>query len=114
MGDLSAHFSKREFACRCCGVWAADPFLIRVLENIRARSGKPLRIVSGFRCVEHNKSVGGAPGSQHVTGKAADIDPGRATLAQARAAGAAGIGTRGKWAVHVDVRATPSTWSYGP
>jgi zinc D-Ala-D-Ala carboxypeptidase len=45
-----------------------------VLEPLRAHFGKPLRIISGFRCIELNRKVGGAPDSQHTRGEAADIE----------------------------------------
>jgi uncharacterized protein YcbK (DUF882 family) len=114
VGDLSAHFSRAEF----------DPNdenrdvhvsheLLAVLERIRAINGRPLRIVSGIRSPAHNARVGGVRGSQHPKGTAADIPPGRATVAQARAAGAVGIGARGLWAIHVDVRpGPPAHWHY--
>lgn len=114
MGDLSANFSRREF----------DPNdenkdvhvshdLLAVLERIRAINGRPLRIVSGIRSPAHNARVGGARDSQHLKGTAADIEMGRATVAQARAAGAVGIGSKGRWATHVDVRpGPPAHWHY--
>lgn len=43
------------------------------LEPLRERLGKPIRILSGFRCPELNAGIGGASNSQHVEGKAADI-----------------------------------------
>ncbi len=71
---LSQHFHRREFACRCgCGFDTADYLLILVLEAIRAHFGRPVRIHCGCRCPSHNAEVGGAPSSQHLYGKAADI-----------------------------------------
>lgn len=72
---LSAHFERSEFACGCgCGRDTADAELIEVLEWLRAELGsKPVIITSGHRCLEHNRAVGGAPGSQHLHGRAADI-----------------------------------------
>lgn len=43
-----------------------------VLEPIRRRFGVT-RISSGYRCAELNRAVGGAAGSQHLRGEAADI-----------------------------------------
>lgn len=43
-----------------------------VLEPIRRRFGVT-RISSGYRSLELNKAVGGAPSSQHMSGEAADI-----------------------------------------
>lgn len=73
MGDLSEHFSKSEFACRCgCGTaFTISPELITALEAIRNAVGVPLPIDSGFRCQAHNVAVGGGP--EHPAGKAADI-----------------------------------------
>ena len=47
----------------------------QVLDPARERYGKPIRVTSGFRCLVHNKTVGGVPNSQHVKGEAADIIP---------------------------------------
>ena len=114
MGDLSPHFSRSEFDCAHCGAGVVSPQLLAILERLRAGAGgRPLTIVSGFRCVPHNRAVGGAPLSRHVAGDAADIPAGYATPAQAAAAGAVGIGISGKWAVHVDWRPGPQTrWFY--
>lgn len=114
MGDLSAHFSRKEFVCKHCGMGApVDPQLVTLLERIREITGKPLVVISGSRCIPHNRAVGGVDGSQHVKGRAADIGPGRVDGHRARALGATGVGLRGRWAVHVDVRtSTPATWRY--
>ena len=104
MGDLSAHFSRHEFACRHCGRVIVTRHLVQHLERLRALVGAPLVVVSGYRCPEHNRAVGGARGSLHTRGMAADLRRGYATRAQARAAGFTGIGFCGDSAVHVDVR----------
>jgi zinc D-Ala-D-Ala carboxypeptidase len=46
----------------------------RVLEPARAALG-PLTITSGYRAPDLNKAIGGARGSQHMTGEAADLIP---------------------------------------
>jgi uncharacterized protein YcbK (DUF882 family) len=75
--------------------------------------GAPLVIVSGYRCPPHNRTVGGAPDSQHMYGAAADLELGVATADQARRAGFTGIGTNGNFATHVDVRDGGfQTWTY--
>jgi uncharacterized protein YcbK (DUF882 family) len=91
-----------------------DPALVAALERLRAaRGGIPLRIVSGRRSAAHNRAVGGAPRSQHLYGRAADIPSGYATVLQAERAGFRGIGSKGAWAVHVDVRpGPPARWAY--
>lgn len=49
--------------------------LCQVLEVIReACGGRPVRITSGYRSPAHNAKVGGAQHSQHMEGKAADIE----------------------------------------
>lgn len=74
MGDLSEHFSRKEMACKCkCGFDSATPELVKLLETIRERFGKPVHINSGCRCGKHNRMVGGAADSRHVHGDAADI-----------------------------------------
>lgn len=112
MGDLSPHFSASEFACRHCGEVFVHPVLVCCLEELRRTVGRPLRIVSGYRCDVHNRAVGGARLSQHRLGTAADIPSGYATEAQAARAGFLGIGTSGRWATHVDVRPHRARWSY--
>ena len=44
-----------------------------VLDPLRKLYGKPIKINSGFRCVQLNKLVGGVPNSWHQVGNAADI-----------------------------------------
>jgi uncharacterized protein YcbK (DUF882 family) len=87
------------------------------LENLRARVGTPLVILSGYRCPAHNQAVGGASLSQHVQGLAADVaSKAKTPAAIAKAAEAipqfkaGGIGTYKTW-VHVDVRRNgPARW----
>lgn len=112
MGDLSPHFDRSEFACHHCGVAKVSCELVAGLEELRRLVGRPIRIVSGYRCPRHNKAVGGAQRSRHVYGDAADLEAGYCTAATARAAGFRGIGTRGRWAVHVDMRPDPASWVY--
>lgn len=47
--------------------------LAYVLQPIRDRYRKPIRITSGYRCAELNKAVGGVAGSDHTYGCAVDI-----------------------------------------
>lgn len=102
---ISPHFRREEFDSRDGTPALMDRTLIAALENLRdIAGGRPLRIVSGYRSPADNSRVGGAAGSQHLVGRAADIPAGYATLAQAVEAGFTGIGTSGRWATHVDVR----------
>lgn len=72
MGNLSKHFSKKEFACPCgCGFDTPTEELLLSLEKLRGEVGdKAITVTSGCRCRKSNK---GANDSQHVTGNAADI-----------------------------------------
>ncbi len=79
-GGSSAHFKKSEFKCSCGGRYCngypagnTSAKLLNILEKIRAYYGKPIQITSGQRCKTRNKQVGGASGSAHTKGKAADI-----------------------------------------
>jgi uncharacterized protein YcbK (DUF882 family) len=100
-------------ACPHCGAAVVRPRLVTLLERIRGSVGRPLPVVSGYRCPIHNLTAGGAANSQHMYGAAADIPAGFITPAQAHTLGAIGVGSRGRWAVHVDVRdGGPADWSY--
>ena len=74
---LSDHFRQHEFDCKCknkdCTFTIVDMRLIPILEELRARTGEPVIITSGFRCQVHNHEVGGVPNSFHKRGQAVDI-----------------------------------------
>jgi uncharacterized protein YcbK (DUF882 family) len=63
---------------------------------------RPLNIVSGYRCANHNKRVGGVPYSEHLTGNAADVVGGYASAKDWHAVGAIGVGVRRGRVIHVD------------
>ena len=74
MGNISKHFNREEFACKCgCGYDTVDTKLIEVLENVREHFGEAVVITSGCRCEKHNASEGGSPKSQHLLGRATDF-----------------------------------------
>ena len=73
---VSPHFKLREFQCRCCGLVKLSPELLAKLEFMREVWGGPLVLTSGYRCRAHNAAVGGAAGSLHMAGTAADISAG--------------------------------------
>jgi zinc D-Ala-D-Ala carboxypeptidase len=73
------HFSFAEFACKCGGrysscarIWVVRLHVLR-LEVYRQKINRPVHIVSGCRCAQHNRAVGGASSSQHMYGVASDI-----------------------------------------
>ena len=71
----------KEFECRDgCPMPASareniEALVENVLDAVRERFGKPIRVNSGYRCPKHNAEVGGVPNSQHMRGEAADIAP---------------------------------------
>lgn len=81
---LSDHFYTSEFACKCpnklCKYKKENVIrevvskrLLNVLEAIREKVGRPLRVSSGLRCKEWNKRVGGVRDSTHLAGLGVDI-----------------------------------------
>lgn len=116
---LSAHFSLTEF------VSPRDPnrpsmaalanlrVLASVLEVLRARAGRPLKITSGFRSPEYNRAIGGAAASLHTTGMACDIAAPDDMLELAALASQiediGGIGIYpGRGFIHIDIRRRPA------
>lgn len=74
MGDITKNFSRDEFTCHCgCGSNNINPRLVLILQKVRDHFGMPLHIMSGVRCVKHNRKIGGAKNSQHLSGNAADV-----------------------------------------
>ena len=88
------YFSEKEFWCKCnqCqkgdaemgippgGMMGGVPenvmaLVENVLDPLREKYGKPIKVNSGYRCPKHNLAVGGATQSQHMKGEAADIAP---------------------------------------
>lgn len=119
MGDLSRNFNRSEFACKCgCGFNAVDENLVAALQGLRDSVGRPVGILSGLRCEKHNKNIGGAQGSMHVLGKAADIAvPGMSPRELYRACEAIPVFLRGGVGIgfgrfHVDVRGVRARWGY--
>lgn len=118
---LSPNFSARELACKCgCttpeGVIANLRELARHLEHLRAIVKAPVTILSGYRCPDHNRKVGGSPMSQHTLGIAADVMVKGLTPAKIKRAAeqvarfnAGGIGVYRSW-VHVDLRSQQARW----
>jgi len=122
--QLAPGFKVREFRCRDgSDAIMIDQTLVVLLQAIREHFNKPITITSGYRTAAHNKSVGGAKSSQHLLGKAADIQVADTTV-EAVAAYAeslmpdwGGVGRypvkagRAKGWVHVDTRPNKSRWT---
>ena len=74
MAKDTEHFKVSEFACKCgCGKKDIDQRVIDMAETIRNALGVPVRVNSGCRCPAHNAKSGGAKGSKHTKGLAADL-----------------------------------------
>jgi uncharacterized protein YcbK (DUF882 family) len=121
---LAPGFKVREFRCRDgSDVVMIDQTLVVLLQAIREHFGKPITITSGYRTAAHNAAVGGAKSSQHLLGRAADIqvqdtDPlAVAAYAESLMPGWGGVGRypvkagRTKGWVHVDTRPNKSRWT---
>ena len=74
--ELSPHFNSTEFKCKCGKDhdFQIDSTLVDNLEKLfEALDCSKIIISSGFRCKEHDISVGGTGTGQHTLGKAADF-----------------------------------------
>ena len=76
---LTENFSKHEFDCKCgCSMNATQELynvtkLANSLQIIRDCIEYPISLTNAHRCQEHNKSIGSKDTSQHILGKAADL-----------------------------------------
>ena len=73
---MAKYFSDKEFECKHCHTLpenGMDKKLLEVLDAAREDARSPIYVTSGYRCPAHNCAVGGAPASQHMLGKAADV-----------------------------------------
>ena len=109
--------------CRCgCGKGQADSRLVEGIakldELVHEKYGVHLRCNSGYRCPKHNAAVGGAKGSKHCLGQAADLSAtgvpitGLVSLAESVPefrSGGIGAYIQENF-VHVDVRDRASRW----
>ena len=122
--QLSPAFRVREFRCRDgSDTIMVDQALPLLLQAIREHFGKPITITSGYRTATHNTAVGGAKSSQHLLGRAADIQVADtpvedvAAYAESLMPDWGGVGRypvksgRAKGWVHVDTRAKKSRWT---
>ncbi len=120
MSQLTKNFRSEEFACPCgkCTLHI-EQRLVDALQKIRDLAATPIKITSGYRCVSHNKAVGGSPNSQHIRGIAADISiVGNSIEEMAQLAanvdefkhGGIGVYPQENF-IHVDVRGTVARWA---
>lgn len=115
--QISTHFRALEFQCKCAGrhEFRVDEKLVELLEKLHEKLDcSAINISSGFRCLSHDKAVGGSGTGQHIHGKAADIccydKDGKAisskiVCCRAQDLGFTGIARINDSYTHVDVRA---------
>jgi uncharacterized protein YcbK (DUF882 family) len=115
-GYLSENFKVSEFCCKGSQTMpenGIDPKLLELLESIRTHFDAPITINSGYRSPKHNAVVGGAKGSYHVKGMAADIVvkgvPASKVYNYLNVFHKGGLG-RYKTFTHVDVRDDKARW----
>lgn len=76
---FSAYLKQSEIDCRCSNQICTTTFFsqraLDAFENTRFHFGRPVNISSGFRCIVHNKAVGGREHSDHTKGDAVDMFP---------------------------------------
>ncbi len=74
--QITPHFNSKEFRCKCGGKhdFQVNEKLCELLEKLYEKLDcSSINISSGFRCVQHDKSVGGSGTGQHTKGNAADF-----------------------------------------
>ena len=77
--QLTQHFQSDEFWCSCgCGKEGPNgnhisQSLVLKLEIVRTAINKPMKINSGIRCLEYNRSIKSSDTSSHIKCVAADI-----------------------------------------
>lgn len=67
-------FQPDEFRCKCgCGMVGMRSDHMDMLYKARVIAGFPFVVNSGFRCIAHNRRVGGSYNSDHLGGYGTDI-----------------------------------------
>jgi uncharacterized protein YcbK (DUF882 family) len=115
---LYPNFEPEEFACPCCNRTVMEWAFLSDMQKLRDTVGMPLVISSGFRCSYRNNDVSGAPHSQHMEGRAADVQYSHMTSSQKFALVRAAMSIfRGVWVysshLHVDGRPSSMLPSFG-
>ncbi|GLY32145.1 D-Ala-D-Ala carboxypeptidase family metallohydrolase [Kineosporia sp. NBRC 101731] len=119
----SAHFSFVEVRCKCGGKFSGCQRIwfkrsaFQELEAYRKAKGSGVPVVSGCRCVGHNRAVHGATHSRHMFGDAADFPPERSLQWFADHGLFSGRGWNHNPGTHPvrhgDMRSLRASWMYG-
>lgn len=123
--NITENFNRKEFDCKD-GTKVPDIYIPNLkklcaqLEVLRTEIKAPVSVTgSGYRTPDHNKKVGGAKDSQHLTASAADINAKGFTPKQLHAkieelikSGKMKEGGLGlyKGFVHYDIRKNKARW----
>lgn len=123
--QLTRNFNSKEFDCKD-GTPVPEKYMDNLqklannLQILRNELGVPVMVTgSGYRTQSHNKAVGGAKNSQHLTASAADINAQGLTpkqlydkiesLIASKKIIQGGLGLY-KGFVHYDIRGTKARW----
>jgi hypothetical protein len=115
--QITPHFSSSEFRCtHQGGNFRISTELVQMLEQLRARWGRPIVVDSGYRTPTYNATLSGAAAnSYHLRGMAADIHISGVSVAEIdNAAADLGFGGRGRYKNgfnHLDVGRTRPPWN---
>lgn len=101
------NFTPKEISCKGDGTIIVNEKALDCLQKFRTLVGSPVIINSAYRSPAYNKKVGGAPGSQHMQGKAFDVQITKELSRQrihflAKQAGFTGFGDYNTF-VHIDI-----------
>jgi len=123
---LAENFYLSEFNCKDgtevpCKYLQNVKILAENLQVLRGYFGKPIYINSSYRTPRHNKKIGGATHSQHLTASAADIridgvtsiniKDAIVTLISQGKMTEGGIGLYNSF-LHFDIRGTKARWDF--
>lgn len=112
-----------KFSCPCCNVTTMHPRLACALEKLMELfDPERLKVHSGYRCAEHNRTVKGSPTSRHLTGQAIDFHIIGVSLDDMHEVVSLipefrGIGKYPDWnnpGLHCDVRSERKEWIWKP
>jgi len=78
---IAPYITRQEYECSCCFRLPPDfddfegyyQELFQSFRRLREEYGSSIPITSGYRCIKHNKEIGGVDCSEHVFGMALDI-----------------------------------------
>ena len=126
---ITEHLTRGEIACKCrCGFGLHDDDFYYntalAFEQIRKMvckyTGKdtPIRITSGCRCKAHNDRIEGSKNSQHIKGRALDLECPTGVvfddfkaMCEAVISDSGGVGSYPKKnMIHIDLRGERKRW----